>query len=129
MQAAPDVSIFNTNNYYSFFFKKNLSSYIAGSLSISGQIGIYSAEKRRLKLERFFEKRKLRVWSKKIKYDVRKNFADTRVRIKGRFVRKDVSSVGSSIIADGKEEEGEESVGNEAINDIEEESDDDCDDI
>ena len=30
-----------------------------------------------------------RVWSKKIKYDVRKNFADTRVRIKGRFVRKD----------------------------------------
>ena len=69
------------------------------------------------------------MWSKKIKYDVRKNFADTRVRIKGRFVRKDVSSVGSSIIADGKEEEGEESVGNEAINDIEEESDDDCDDI
>ena len=31
----------------------------------------------------------IRIWCKKIKYDVRKNFADSRIRIKGRFVRKE----------------------------------------
>ncbi len=29
------------------------------------------------------------MWTKKVKYDVRKNFADSRIRIKGRFVKKD----------------------------------------
>lgn len=52
-------------------------------------IGAYSPEERRLRIERFLEKRKHRVWTKKIKYDVRKSFADSRVRVKGRFVRKD----------------------------------------
>jgi hypothetical protein len=52
-------------------------------------IGAYSPEERRRRIERFLEKRKHRVWTKKIKYDVRKSFADTRVRVKGRFVRKD----------------------------------------
>ena len=37
----------------------------------------------------FFEKRKQRVWTKKVKYDVRKNFADSRLRVKGRFVKKE----------------------------------------
>jgi len=54
-----------------------------------GFIGIYSPEARRKRLERFFEKKKHRVWKRNIKYDVRKNFADSRVRVKGRFVRKD----------------------------------------
>ena len=30
------------------------------------------------------QKRKNRVWTKKVKYDVRKNFADSRVRVKVR---------------------------------------------
>ena len=38
---------------------------------------------------RFIEKRKRRVWTKKVKYDVRKNFADSRLRVKGRFVKKE----------------------------------------
>ena len=54
-----------------------------------GQLGIYPPAIRRMKIERYVEKRKRRVWGKKIKYDVRKNFADSRVRIKGRFVRKE----------------------------------------
>jgi hypothetical protein len=33
------------------------------------------------------------VWSKTIKYDVRKNFADSRLRVKGRFVRKEDESL------------------------------------
>ena len=57
--------------------------------SKSGYVGIYSPEARRKRIERFNEKRKHRVWKRNIKYYVRKNFADSRVRIKGRFVRKD----------------------------------------
>jgi hypothetical protein len=52
-------------------------------------VGIYSPEARRKRIERFLEKRKRRVWTKKVKYDVRKNFADSRLRVKGRFVKKE----------------------------------------
>ena len=54
-----------------------------------GMIGIYGPEERRLRIARFIEKRRARVWTKKVKYDVRKNFADSRIRVKGRFIRKD----------------------------------------
>ena len=30
-----------------------------------------------------------RDWTKRVKYDVRKNFAETRLRVKGRFVKKE----------------------------------------
>ena len=30
-----------------------------------------------------------RVWKKSVQYDVRKSFADTRLRVKGRFVKKE----------------------------------------
>ncbi|TMW66551.1 hypothetical protein Poli38472_004316 [Pythium oligandrum] len=52
-------------------------------------IGSYSPEARRKRIERFLEKRKRRVWSKKVDYDVRKNFANSRLRVKGRFVKKE----------------------------------------
>lgn len=54
-----------------------------------GYIGAYNEEARRQRIERFLEKRLRRVWTKKVKYDVRKNFADSRVRVKGRFVKKE----------------------------------------
>lgn len=54
-----------------------------------GFVGAYSPEARRKRIEKFLEKRKRRVWTKKVKYDVRKNFADSRVRVKGRFVKKE----------------------------------------
>jgi len=52
-------------------------------------IGIYTLEERRKRIERFLEKRKQRVWVKKVQYAVRKDFAETRVRVKGRFVGKE----------------------------------------
>ena len=55
----------------------------------NGKIGAYSPEARRRLIERFMKKRQNRRWKKRIKYDVRKNFADSRLRVKGRFVRKE----------------------------------------
>ena len=52
-------------------------------------IGIYSPAARRDRLRRFMQKRKKRIWQKRVKYDVRKNFADSRLRFKGRFVKKE----------------------------------------
>lgn len=54
-----------------------------------GWIGAYSPESRKVRIGRFLEKRNHRVWTKTVKYDVRKNFADSRLRVKGRFVKKD----------------------------------------
>jgi len=55
----------------------------------NGYIGAYSPEQRKVRIQRFNEKRHRRVWTKKVKYDVRKNFADSRLRVKGRFVKKE----------------------------------------
>ena len=38
---------------------------------------------------RFLQKRERRKWSKKVKYDVRKSFADSRLRVRGRFLKKE----------------------------------------
>mgnify|MGYP003479473149 CR=1 FL=1 len=45
-----------------------------------------SFEKRRIKLLRYLDKKKRRVWRKKVSYDCRKKVADGRLRIKGKFV-------------------------------------------
>jgi len=50
------------------------------------RIGAYTKDERRRIIERFRAKKQRRVWSKQIKYDCRKRLADTRPRIKGRFV-------------------------------------------
>jgi flagellar biosynthesis GTPase FlhF len=54
-----------------------------------GWVGAYSPESRKVRIERFMEKRNNRVWTKKVKYGVRKHFADSRLRVKGRFVKKE----------------------------------------
>ena len=48
----------------------------------NGRIGIYTKEERMSIISRFQDKRKNRVWKKKIRYHCRKNLADRRVRIK-----------------------------------------------
>lgn len=52
-------------------------------------VGAYSPDSRRKRIEKFLDKRQKRVWRKEVKYDVRKNFADSRLRVKGRFVKKE----------------------------------------
>ncbi|KAF0685199.1 Aste57867_22901 [Aphanomyces stellatus] len=53
------------------------------------KIGSYSPEDRAERIRRYLEKRKHRTWGRKINYGVRKNFADSRLRVKGRFVKKE----------------------------------------
>jgi hypothetical protein len=59
------------------------------AMRMEGMIGAYSPDSRKMRISRFIEKRSQRVWTKRVKYDVRKNFADSRVRVKGRFVKKE----------------------------------------
>jgi hypothetical protein len=56
----------------------------------AGFVGAYSLDSRLRRIERFMAKRQERVWEKVVKYDVRKSFADQRLRVKGRFVKKEV---------------------------------------
>ena len=53
------------------------------------KIGTLTVEERREKIEKYLQKRKKRTWNKKISYDCRKKVADSRLRIKGRFVTKE----------------------------------------
>ena len=53
------------------------------------KIGTLTLEERRIKLEKYFEKRKKRTFNKRVNYDCRKQVADSRLRIKGRFVTKE----------------------------------------
>ncbi|CAM9833539.1 unnamed protein product [Chrysoparadoxa australica] len=52
------------------------------------RVGTYSPEERARRIARFHEKRKTRKWYKKVKYGCRKKLADSRPRLKGRFVTK-----------------------------------------
>ncbi|CAG9327362.1 unnamed protein product [Blepharisma stoltei] len=56
--------------------------------SNTAKIGTLTLEERHLKLQKFWEKRKKRNFSKKISYECRKRVADDRIRIRGRFVSK-----------------------------------------
>jgi len=51
-------------------------------------IGALTVEERKAKIDKYLEKRKKRTWNKKISYDCRKRVADSRLRVKGRFITK-----------------------------------------
>ena len=57
-----------------------------------GRIGIYMPVERQYIVERYMAKRGRRVWAKKIRYNCRKNLADRRIRVKGRFVKAEVAA-------------------------------------
>ena len=53
------------------------------------KVGAYTHEERRAIIAKWIAKRNKRIWKKRVEYDVRKDFADSRLRFKGRFVKKD----------------------------------------
>ena len=53
------------------------------------KIGKLTVSERYQKVKKFKEKKQRRIWTKKIFYDCRKQVADKRLRIKGRFIRKE----------------------------------------
>ena len=55
------------------------------------QVGTLSLAERKVKIERYLEKRRRRSFHKKVVYLCRKRVADTRLRVKGRFVAKGVA--------------------------------------
>jgi len=58
-----------------------------------GYVGAYSPAERRARIARFHAKRARRVWKKRVRYDARKSIACKRVRVKGRFVKKEEESL------------------------------------
>lgn len=61
------------------------------------RVGAYTKEERQVIIAKFRAKKMRRVWRKQIKYDCRKRLADTRPRVKGRFVsRKERESQGET---------------------------------
>jgi len=62
----------------------------------NGRIGIYTPAERAAIIARFQSKRTRRVWNKKIRYNCRKNLADRRLRVKGRFVKRSVTEAAAA---------------------------------
>ncbi len=52
-------------------------------------VGTLTFQQRKEKIRKYLEKRKRRIWKKKICYDCRKKVADKRLRVKGRFVTRE----------------------------------------
>jgi hypothetical protein len=44
-------------------------------------------------VDKYLQKKKGRVWKKKINYDCRKKVADNRLRVKGKFVTKEQHAI------------------------------------
>mmetsp|Transcript_3451 Transcript_3451/g.4983 ORF Transcript_3451/g.4983 Transcript_3451/m.4983 type:complete len:225 (+) Transcript_3451:252-926(+) len=69
--------------------EKKFSKDVMSMRIAQGKVGVYTRDERKKLISKFLKKRESRIWKKRVKYDVRKNFADSRLRVKGRFVRKE----------------------------------------
>jgi hypothetical protein len=59
----------------------NMSLNSINNNNLERRVGAYTMEERRIKIEKFRERKRQRIWRKQIKYDCRKRLADTRPRL------------------------------------------------
>ena len=70
---------------------------------------MYTPAERAAIIHKFNAKRARRVWNKKIRYNCRKNLADRRMRVKGRFVKRGAEAADDGPpLPRGEEEEDDE---------------------
>lgn len=69
--------------------EKQIEQYLIAVQWDTKKIGKITLRERQKKIQRYTAKRDRRQWEKKISYDCRKVVADKRLRIKGRFIRKE----------------------------------------
>lgn len=67
----------------------NSPSFPNTQMETAYRIGRYTPAERRVRLERYREKRATRNYNRRVKYDCRKMIADKRIRVQGRFVKRD----------------------------------------
>jgi len=79
----------NTNNHNTTMILPHTLAKYSDIYNQNGRVGIYTPNERAAIIAKFHEKRSRRVWNKKIRYTCRKNLADRRLRVKGRFVKRD----------------------------------------
>lgn len=87
--AALSSSCSNTNNHNTTMILPHTLAKYSDIYNQNGRVGIYTPNERAAIIAKFHEKRSKRVWNKKIRYSCRKNLADRRLRVKGRFVKRD----------------------------------------
>eukprot|EP00181_Compsopogon_caeruleus_P001462 CAMPEP_0184683538 /NCGR_PEP_ID=MMETSP0312-20130426/11705_1 /TAXON_ID=31354 /ORGANISM="Compsopogon coeruleus, Strain SAG 36.94" /LENGTH=130 /DNA_ID=CAMNT_0027135973 /DNA_START=196 /DNA_END=588 /DNA_ORIENTATION=- len=75
----------------------------------------YSPQERRLRVERYREKRRQRSFKKTIRYDIRKKLADTRPRIRGRFSKPAPPEETEALTSEGALTDEKPSVSTEAL--------------
>ena len=56
--------------------------------SAEQKVGVLTVEERKMKIEKYLKKKRKRTWNRKINYYCRKQVADKRLRLKGRFMKK-----------------------------------------
>lgn len=69
--------------------KTTVPSIPEAQMASAYRIGRYTPAERRLRLERYREKRATRNYNRRVKYDCRKVIADKRRRVQGRFVKRE----------------------------------------
>ncbi len=123
--SAPQILNKYTMSRYSthpFNYICHTYSLTSNSYNKNGRVGIYTREERNIIIQKFYEKRKRRVWKKKIRYHCRKNLADRRVRVKGRFVKGGADAAGGAASAPIEAKDAE-------IDDDEEDEDEEEDEV
>jgi len=87
--AALSSSCSNTNNHNTTMILPYTLAKYSDIYNQNGRVGIYTPNERAAIIAKFHQKRSKRVWDKKIRYTCRKNLEDWRLRVKGRFVKRD----------------------------------------